>query len=75
MEVPARRLPGSRGELMKERVCVSAYDGRFREDRKRHAVVQPAELRDLIVRPRLLAAEIVRWKPQDREPFIAITAI
>ena len=75
VKVPARRLPGPRGELTKERVCVRADDGRLREHRERDAVVHLAELRDLLVRPRLLAAEIVRRKPQDREPFVAITAI
>lgn len=63
VKVPARRLSRLRGELMKERVCVCANDARLREHRERDAVVHPAELRDLFVRPRLLAAEIVRRKP------------
>ena len=75
MEIPTRRLPGQGGERPIERVCVRANDGRLREHWERHAVVQPAELRDLLVRSRLLAAEIVRRKSQDREPLVAILTI
>src|SRR5262245_53854717 len=75
VEIPARRLPGQGGERPIERVCVRANDGRLREHGECHAVVQPTELRDLLVRSRLLAAEIVRRKPQDHEPLVAITTI
>ena len=75
MKVPARRLAGPRGERAIKWVCVRADDGGLRKYRERYAVVHLAELRDLFVRSGFLAAEIVRWKPQDREPFVAIAAL
>lgn len=62
VKVPARRLAGFRGEFAKERVCSRTDHRCFGKHRKRDVVVHPAELRDLLVCPGLLAAEIVRWK-------------
>ena len=75
MEIPARRLPGLRGERPIERVCIRAYDGRLREQGERHVIIHSAEFRDLLVRARLLAAEIVRRKPEHNESFVAIAAV
>ena len=41
----------------------------LREHRKRHVVGQLAELRDFLRRPRLLLAEIVAGKTEDRKPL------
>ena len=75
VKVPARRLAGLGREHAIERVCVAADDGGLCKHRERDAVVHLAELRDLFVRSGLLAAEIVRRKPQDRKPFVAIAAV
>src|SRR6267142_4316458 len=74
VKIPPRWFPGLGGEIPKERVGLCADDTGLREYRERDAVVHPAELRDLFVRPRLLAAEIVRRKSQHHKTFVAITA-
>src|SRR5215510_14427094 len=75
VKIPARWLPGPRGELTDERVGDCSDDGRLREHRERHTVVQLAELSDLLVRPWLLAAEIVCRKTQNSETLVAVTPI
>lgn len=75
VKIPARRLPGLGGELLKQRICVGADDLRLSEHGKCDAVIHPAELFDLLVRSRFLSAEIVGRKSQDHEAFVTIAAI
>src|SRR5512138_30883 len=75
MKIPPRRLAGLGGELTKKRICVFSDDGGLREHWERDAVIYPAELRDLLIRSRLLGAEIVGRKRQHHKTFLAIAAI
>src|SRR5262245_35632877 len=75
MKIPSRRLSGLCGKLTKQRVRVCANDCGLGKHGKCDAVIQTAELRDFLIRPGLLTAEIVGRKPQDDKPFITIVAI
>src|SRR6476660_8711896 len=76
-EVPLDRLRAEDarcfgGEPLPDRRSLGAVDVDLAHHGKRDAVVQLAERRDLVVRPRVLGAELVARKADDDETAVAV---
>src|SRR4051794_17542217 len=66
---------GRPGELGIERMAAGAVHVDLLEHRERDAVVERAELLDLVGRARLLAAELVAREPEDGEAAVAVVVV
>ena len=68
VEIPLRRDAGARAQHREQRIGADLGDARFLEHRKLHAVSEPAELRDLLVRAGSCPPKSLDGKPTTTRP-------
>ena len=75
VEVPLRLLAGLRGELAVQGIRGQAGNALLFEHRELHAVDRAAELGDVLVRARFLAAEVVGRKPEHDQSAVLVLPV